>query len=101
MSVAMVQTVDEATVIARAELASDGGHEFQIDEAQTRETDFGWVFFYYPKRYLDTRDPIHLVPGASPLIVRRDGAIEFVTSSRPPEVAIAEYERRWRATRPG
>ena len=101
MSVPIIRTVDEATIVARAELARSGDHAFQIDEAQTREMDFGWVFFYYPQIYLDTGDAVHLVPGASPLIVRRDGATEYVTSSRPPEIAIAEYERRWRTTRPG
>lgn len=96
-----VQTLLDAIEIARNELRTSGGnHSFVIDEQQTLERPFGWVFFYFPKRYLESRDFKDLVPGASPLIVRRgSGATEYLTTSRPPAVALEEFEKRWHGGR--
>src|SRR5665213_3579560 len=41
--------------------------EYVILEDKTLERDFGWVFFYSPRQYLETRNPSYLVPGAGPL----------------------------------
>ena len=90
--------VNQAAAIAAEEIRREGAeHDFVILEDQTEEHPFGWVFFYVPRRYLETGSPNDLVPGNGPLVVERDGQMTFLTTSVPPEVAIAEYERAWRA----
>jgi hypothetical protein len=97
-------TKQQAVEIATKALAEFGADvPFVIHEDRTVERDFGWVFLYSPKAFLETGDPRHLYPGAGPLVVfRADGATEFLTTSVPPEVAIDEFEKAWRkGERPG
>jgi hypothetical protein len=92
----------QALVIARHELkALDPQTEWVIEEAKTLEKPFGWVFFYAPKAYLESRDPGDLIPGAGPLVVERaDGSTKVLSSSVPPEKAIEEFEKEWRKRAP-
>lgn len=69
-----------------------------IMEDKTLEKDFGWVFFYTTKKYLETHDKKYLMPGNSPLVVDRvDGTTHFLSTSLPPIRAIEEYEKNWRS----
>ena len=61
----------------------------------TKEYEFGWVFFYAPKKYLETRDPDDTVPGTAPLIVNFEGNVVPISSSVPPDVAISTYREEW------
>lgn len=73
------------------------GTEFVILDEKTMEKDFGWVFFYAPKKYVETGNPKYLVPGNSPIVVHRsDGSTHFLSTSVPPSRAIEVYEQRWR-----
>ncbi len=87
-----------ATEIARRTIAAaEDGSELALMEEKTVEREFGWVFFYTTKRYLQTRDPNHLKPGNAPLVVERaDGRTDYLGTSVPPPVAIELYEARWR-----
>jgi hypothetical protein len=70
---------------------------FVIIENKTQTKDFGWVFFYTSKKFLETHDRKDLIPGNGPLVVDRlDGTIHFLSSSLPPNRAIEEYEKNWR-----
>ena len=92
-------TKQEAQAIA-AKLVHDSrpDAEYVILTEETMERDFGWVFFYVPRRYLDTKIPNYLIPGAGPLVVlRKDGATRYLPTSVPPIPAVAEFERRWRS----
>jgi hypothetical protein len=72
--------------------------EYEIFSDQTMERDFGWVFFYAPRRYFETKNPKYLIPGDGPLVVlRKDGATRFLPTSVPPIPAVAEFERRWKS----
>ncbi len=42
-----------------------------IDEA-TKEEDFGWVFFYNSKRYLETKKILFALAGNGPVFVGKD-----------------------------
>lgn len=67
---------------------------FVVLEKETVEKPFGWVFFYEPRAA--ATDPTAVVPGAGPLVVHRhDGSTAFLSSSVPPDAAIAEYEKVW------
>lgn len=73
------------------------GTEFVILEDRTLEKDFGWVFLYSPKAFIETKDPRTLVPGAGPLVVlKADGSTQYLSTSVHPDRAVKEFERRWR-----
>lgn len=91
-------TREEASATAPKAIAGlRASAELVILEDKTLERDFGWVFFYTAKRYLETKDRKHLVPGNGPLVVEKDGATHFLSGSAPPQQAIEEFEKRWRA----
>jgi hypothetical protein len=91
-------TPQRALAIARESIAHLApGIELVVLENETVEKDYGWVFRFTTRRYLETKDPGALVPGTGPLIVEREGgATAFLASSVCPERAIEEYERRRR-----
>ncbi len=71
-------------------------HNFVILEDKTIERDFGWVFFYVTKEYLETMNPKFLVPGTAPVVVhKKDGSVLHLPTSLPPMRAIEEYEKEW------
>ena len=71
------------------------GDEVVILDASTRETDFGWVFFYQSRMHLETGALRHALAGNAPLIVDRDSG-EIVTTGTAHHIDryIAEYESR-------
>lgn len=93
-------TKQQATEIARKTIADlKSGTEFVILEDKTVEKDFGWVFIYTPKKFMETKDRKYLVPGNGPLVVNRsDGSTRFLSTAAPPAKAIEEYERTWRSS---
>lgn len=87
----MAMTRNDAQVIASRELERlFEGDEIApvILEDATREEDFGWVFFYESRRYLETRNRSHQLVGNGPLIVDRQGGLHHLTSSEPPSTGI-------------
>lgn len=68
---------------------------FIVVENRTIEKDFGWVFFYNSKKYLETGASRFRLAGNGPVIVNRQTSnIEFYGSNRPPEEIIRDYERK-------
>ena len=94
---------ERALEIARKSIANlKPGTELVILEDKTVEKDFGWVFFYTTKKYLESRNPGDLLPGNAPLVVERaDGSTHFLSTSLPPNRAIEEYESAWRKKKTG
>jgi hypothetical protein len=92
-------TFKQAEEIARNELKQWPKADFVIIESATKEYPFGWVFTYFPRKYLDTRDFWNIVPGHRPFIVNREGAIyklPFGSDARD----IESYLEEWLATHP-
>jgi hypothetical protein len=90
-------THDQAKALVETHLAtlarSTGGDSAVIVDSATIERDFGWVFFYQSRRFLETRDPIWKLAGNAPYIVNRlDGALHVTGTARPIEEYIAQYE---------
>lgn len=54
-----------------------------IMDEHTREEDFGWVFFYESKTYLQTGDFRHRLVGNGPLIVDRAGRVHQAGTAKP------------------
>jgi hypothetical protein len=98
-----VKTKQRAVEIARRTISEfKPGTEMVLVEDETQEKEFGWVFFFTTKAYQETKDPRTLVPGNGPLVVfRADGSTEYLTTSVPPDVAVKEFERRWREKKKG
>jgi hypothetical protein len=70
-------------------------------DQQTLERPFGWVFFPVTASYAATRNMRDAKPGFGPLVVERaTGRTHFLTTSRPPHVAIAQFEAEWLRARP-
>jgi hypothetical protein len=60
----------------------------------TREYDFGWIFFYNTKGFADSGDHLQALTGNSPLIVdRADGRLYVTGTAHPLEHYIKEYRK--------
>jgi hypothetical protein len=68
--------------------------ELAILDELTIETDFGWVFLWNSKRYLETDEFQYALAGKAPLIVdRRDGSIHETSTAEPIEDIMERYRR--------
>jgi hypothetical protein len=89
-------TRERAFEIARQAISGlKEGTEFVLYEDDTIEKDWGWVFTFGTKEYLQSGSPMDIVPGTGPLVVEKaDGDFSFLSTSVQPDLAVAEYERR-------
>lgn len=71
-----------ADYIGESSQTPDGMTLVIVDE-ETQEHEFGWVFFYNSKEYIDTGDFIHAIAGNAPVVVLRDGTIRTTGTARP------------------
>jgi hypothetical protein len=84
-------------LIGRTRLGRRG--ELTICDQLTRAEDFGWVFFYDSRRYLETNDPAWALGGNAPIIVDKDsGVAELTGTSHPIEYYITAYRTRSRSS---
>ena len=68
--------------------------ELAIAGEHTIETDFGWIFFWNSKKYLETDEFEYALAGNAPLIVdRRDGSIHETSTAEPIEDIIVRYRK--------
>lgn len=73
------------------------GHELVLLEKETKETSFGWVFFYDSKKFIETGNMEFAIAGNGPVIVNKNnGEIVFHGSRKSAIQLIAEYEDKIR-----
>ncbi len=61
---------------------------------KTTEYDFGWVFIYNTKEYLETEDIKYSLVGNAPLIVdKNDGQLYVTGTARPVEHYVEQYRK--------
>lgn len=61
----------------------------------TIEKEFGWVFFYQSKKYIDTNDFQYMLLGNAPYIVNRfDGTVHETGTANEIEYYIDKYEKK-------
>jgi hypothetical protein len=72
------------------------GIELGLLEQQTIEAEFGWVFFYTSKRFVETGDVTDAIAGNGPMIVDRTVGSLHVTGTAH---TTAEYIEEFRRTR--
>lgn len=94
-------TKDEARRLVEARISTwqliEPGAEIVIVDASIIEADFGWIFFYQSKQYLETETLKYALAGNAPFIVDRDsGEIVETGTVHPIEYYIKEYENRRR-----
>ena len=54
--------------------------ELIVDENHTYEADYGWIFSYQSRRYLETRNVLYARAGLLPLVVNKfDGELDFLS----------------------
>ena len=58
--------------------------ELQIIHESTETHDFGWVFFYNSKKYIETKDISDALGGNTPLIVDKSSQKIFATGTAHP-----------------
>jgi len=65
-----------------------------IVESETEEHDFGWVFYWTSREYLETNEIRYALGGNAPLIVdRRDGSIHPTGTARLTSEYVDDYKR--------
>jgi len=63
-------------------------------ENNTIERDFGWIFFYNSKRYIETDDSLYMLAGNGPIFVdKRTKELTLFGTAEPIEVYMEEYEK--------
>ncbi len=74
-------TSDKARLIAEEKI-QNGSPEHKMIIISTEQRADGWLFQYVPEKYLQTKNNDDLVPGNVPLLVHKDGSIEYIPWAR-------------------
>jgi hypothetical protein len=87
--------IQEAIVLVKKEISNPQlcNVECVILEKKTICRDWGWVFFYQSKGYIETGDFRYMLGGNAPIIVNKhSGEIVHTGTAQPTEYYINEYE---------
>ena len=90
---------DEAKQLVTARINAEDPYavtkvELAIIDGETMEKEYGWVFFYQIKDYLETGDLADTFVGNAPYIVNKyTGEVIATGTAFPIEDYIAEYKR--------
>ena len=69
--------------------------ELMLNEEATLERDFGWLFFYNTRSFIENGQFSDCLAGNAPIIVdRSDGKVHVTGTAYPIEHYIEEFERR-------
>jgi hypothetical protein len=75
------------------------GYEPVIVDEYTVERDFGWVFFWTSREYLEMQDDQYALAGNCPIIVNKfDSSTHGTGSARDSQYYISEYEKSLKST---
>ena len=90
----MINTLEAAKEAAHKYLNEDfsKAYDDELIVMEPTTKDYGWIFAYQSKKYLETGIFSYWVPNG-PMIVLKDGTIEMLGTALPPEEAIAKYEQ--------
>jgi hypothetical protein len=66
-----------------------------VDDSETIEEPFGWIFFYNTQEFLDTGNFSSHLPGNGPVMLsKHDGTVTFHGTGCSLEHYIEDYERK-------
>ena len=75
-------------------LSARSGHDLVLHGEYTREEDFGWVFFFNTRAYVETGDINDALGGNGPLLVdAKSGKLLEAGTAHPTEHYVAVYKR--------
>ena len=75
--------------------------EVVLLEGETMEYEFGWVFFYQSKKFVETGNILLALAGNAPIIINKyDGSMHFTGTAHPVEKYIADYMKEFRKKYP-
>jgi hypothetical protein len=73
------------------------GDQLMVIDSATIEKDYGWVFFYDSRRFLENDDENFMIAGNAPLIVEKDGTLHWLGTAKPVEEYLTAFESHRRA----
>jgi hypothetical protein len=74
-------------------LEARSGVELALQDEETIERSFGWVFFYQSKRYLENLQIRDAVAGNAPIVVTKsDGRLHPTGTAFPIELYLKQFE---------
>ena len=87
-------TKDEAQSIVLRYLESEWSDRVEIEVMpdQTIEKEYGWIFCYQSKKYIETQALKDMLIGNCPVLVRHSGEIVLFPTSLGIEESIRRYE---------
>ncbi|MCP4004967.1 MAG: hypothetical protein GY725_12300 [bacterium] len=78
------------------------GDDFQIADDDTLEREWGWVFFYQSRLWMETGESRYRSADNGPMIVNRfDGTIHSTGTAHEPDYYITRYETEYERDRLG
>lgn len=78
-----------------AKLQAGRSYQLAVMEDRTRSEEFGWVFFYNTRQFVESGDVQWALGGNAPLIFdRRTGELHVTGTAHPIEHYIDEFRKR-------
>ena len=85
----------EARTLIEQELQSIAECEVVILDEATQDHDWGWVFFYQSREYVETGEPTSMLAGNAPYIINKStGEIVVTGTARPTIEYVQDYQKR-------
>jgi hypothetical protein len=88
---------EEALIVAKRyvkENVSDEKTEFLVVEEETIPTEFGWIFFYNTREYVEDGDVMAIAVGNAPLLVDKvTGKLHVTGTAKPIDYYIDAYRK--------
>lgn len=76
------------------EIQSKSNLDLALYEEETIEFEYGWVFFYQSKNFIQTSNPLSMVGGNAPLLVDKyDGSVLITGTKKDIEYYIELYTK--------
>lgn len=74
---------------------AEQGDSVIIIESSTIEKDYGWIFFYNSKKFIETKNSRHFLVGNGPIVVEKaDGSVHKLGTAGGGKYQIELYEAR-------
>lgn len=64
----------------------------EIAISRTIEKDYGWVFLWQSKRYIESGDLRDMLIGNCPVLITKEGKLVLLPTSHPVEESLRRYE---------
>jgi hypothetical protein len=66
--------------------------DVEIMADKTIQKEYGWIFFYQPKKYIETKKLREMLIGNCPILVKHSGETVLFPTFQPVDKSIRMYE---------